>query len=160
MKSSYRKTLKAIILTTAVFFAFYSGLVFQLLSVNRRLHRYSKHFQTMYSILAIIQGPLFLAHVLYCSVRDIKQLRTYKLLCSLNLYNVAVTRRDHQSDDTSHTSESSAIATINSLSSAASGKVGPSMNANSSYERHVLQWKKNVFTMERNEVYDTVTINI
>lgn len=173
---SYPKTLKAIILTAAVFFTFYSGVIFQLLSVNRRLNHYSKHFQVVYSVLTIIQGPLFFAHVLYCSVRDVKQLSTYKFFCCV--YNLAVTRSAHLSDESYHTSESTNTtkASINSLLQAesttkasinssdifktnnVSGEVVPTMNANPSYERHVLQWRKNEFAMKRNEVYDTVTI--
>jgi hypothetical protein len=95
------------------------------------------------------------------------------------VYNLAFTRSGHLNDGTYHTSESTTMESVNSLSQAESittkarlsvnsseifetnnvgGEVAPTMNANPSYERHVLQWRKNKFTMKRNEVYDTVTI--
>ena len=170
---SYPKTIKALILTAAVFFTFYSGTIFQLLSVNRRLSHYSKHFQIVYSVLAIIQGPLFFAHVLYCSVRDVKQLSTCKLFSCV--YTLAVRRSTHESYHSSELTNTTRTS-INSLSQAesttkasvnssdifktnnVSGEVVPTTNANPAYETHVLQWRKNEFDMKRNEVYDTVTI--
>ena len=171
---SYPKRIKAIILTAAVFFTFYSGAIIQLLSVNLRLSHYSKHFQIVYSVLAIIQGPLFFAHVLYCSVRDVKQLSTCKLFSCV--YTLAVTRSAHLSNESYHTSESTNT-TTNSLSQAesttkasvnnssdifktnhVSGEVVPTMNANPAYERHVIQWRKNEFAMKKNDVYETVTV--
>ena len=127
----------------------------------------------MYSVLAMIQGPLFFANVLYCSVRDVKQLSTYKFFCC-----VYITRSAHLSDESYHTSESTNTtkASINSLSQAesttkvsinssdifktnnVSGEVIPTMNANPAYERHVIQWRKNEFTMKINDVYETVTV--
>lgn len=148
----HSKRLRAIILAVAVFFTFYSGFIFGLLSVNRRLSHYSKHFQAIYSILIMIQGPLLIAHIFCCSVRDAKQLRMYKLFCCL-YYNDA--RIGNLSDISHHTSTTDSG--TNSLSSAEMFKANNiTTDMNPSYQTDIDKWKKNEFSMTRSEVYDTV----